>query len=222
MLQRWELLTFLHWPYESSVIQRLLPEGLSVDTFEGRAWVGLVPFRIAGLRFPFGPALPWLSAFPETNVRTYVRGPDGTQGVWFFTLEADRLLAVAAARLTYHLPYRWAKMRVSENGPHLLYKSARRSFGGGHTDIAVEAAAAFASLPFDHFLTARFRLYTSAFGRLAYANIQHEPWSFRHGQIHRLDEDVIQNSGLPRPIGEPVVHVSQTVNVAVERLRFVP
>ena len=112
MLQRWRWLTFMHWRYDAAIIQALLPELLTVDTFDGSAWVGLTPFVLAGLRLPFSPPVPWISRFPETNVRTYVRGPDGEPAVWFFTLEADRLLGVLAARALYGLPYRWSRMRV--------------------------------------------------------------------------------------------------------------
>src|ERR1700760_1325769 len=103
MLQQWQNLTFLHWSYPAEQIARLLPADLAVDTFNGAAWVALTPFRLADLRLPGTPSIPWLSAFPETNVRTYVRGPGGERGVWFFTLEAARLAAVVGARLTYRL-----------------------------------------------------------------------------------------------------------------------
>ncbi len=116
MLQSWRWLTFLHWRYEPETIRRLLPSQLTLDTFEDAAWVGLTPFLLRNLRPPRLPALPWISQFPETNVRTYVRGPDGERGVWFFTLEADRLAAVIGARSLYRLPYRWADMRVERRG----------------------------------------------------------------------------------------------------------
>ena len=122
--------------------------------------MGLVPFVLAGIQ-PYGlPALPWISQFPETNVRTYVRGPDGERGVWFYTLEADRLAAVLLARWWYHLPYRWAKMKVIKNGNIVEYQSDRSAlFGSGKTDLAIEFGEALATTDFDHFLTARFRLY---------------------------------------------------------------
>ena len=92
MRQTWRNLTFLHWRYPAEVVRRILPSQLTLDTFDGSAWIGLAPFVLAGVR-PFGlPATPWISRFPETNVRTYVLGPDGQPGVWFFTLEADRCL----------------------------------------------------------------------------------------------------------------------------------
>ena len=106
MYQNWESLTFLHRPLPPEVVRRLLPQGLELDTYDGAAWIGLTPFLLTGLRPPRVSALPWISRFPEMNVRTYVRGPDGERGIWFFSLEADRLAAVVGARLSYGLPYR--------------------------------------------------------------------------------------------------------------------
>ena len=113
MLQSWRWLTFLHWRYEPTLIRGRLPKGLELDIFDGVAWIGLTPFVLENLRLPLLPALPWISRFPETNLRTYVRGPDGEPGIWFFSLDAARLLAVVAARFTYGLPYKWAQMRVA-------------------------------------------------------------------------------------------------------------
>jgi uncharacterized protein len=100
MLHEWSTVTFLHWPYGPPVLQRLLPRGLEVESVDGQAWVGLVPFRMRAVRIPGVPAVPWLSQFPETNVRTYVRGPDGQSAIWFFSLDAARLPAVLAANGT--------------------------------------------------------------------------------------------------------------------------
>ena len=134
MFQNWEQLTFLHWRYPAEVIRALIPSELELDTFDGAAWVGLTPFMLSGLRPPFLPALPWISHFPEMNVRTYVRGPDGERGIWFFSLEADRLAAVAGARLSYGLPYRWADMRVRRDSTQIEYTS-RRHTGRGQAHI---------------------------------------------------------------------------------------
>ena len=106
MMQGWKNLTFVHWSYHPAVVQRRLPPGLAVDTFEGRAWVGLVAFHMEDIRLPLLPALPYLGTFPETNVRTYVRGPDGRPGVWFDSLDITRLIPVLVALGTYRLPYR--------------------------------------------------------------------------------------------------------------------
>ncbi len=104
MKQAWHDLLFAHWPFEASAVRPLLPASLPLDTFEGRAWIGVVPFRVGGLRVRALPALPFVSAFPELNVRTYVT-LDGQPGVFFFSLDAGSRLAVEAARLAYHLPY---------------------------------------------------------------------------------------------------------------------
>ncbi|GCE22874.1 YqjF family protein [Dictyobacter kobayashii] len=104
MKQSWHELLFAHWPLAPATLQALLPDGFKVDTFEGEAWVGVVPFRMSGVR-PRGLfAVPSLSNFPELNVRTYV-SRDGQPGVYFFSLEAANPIAVALARSIFHLPY---------------------------------------------------------------------------------------------------------------------
>src|SRR5687767_7171473 len=112
MFQSWNVISFLHWRYEPDVLRRFLPDGLEPDTFDHSGWVSLTPFRLEGLRPAFVPPIPRLSNFPEMNLRTYVRGDKGP-GLWFFSLDADRLAAVLGARLTYGLPYFWADMQVS-------------------------------------------------------------------------------------------------------------
>jgi len=130
MYQNWRDLLFLHISAPPQEAQRLLPRTLDIDTFpneqgEERAWIGLVPFRMEGIRFRGLPALPWLSAFPETNVRTYVHQDGKTPGVWFFSLDAARWLACKYARLVFKLPYFHALMRAVRNGAALHYESKR-------------------------------------------------------------------------------------------------
>lgn len=221
MFQRWRWLTFVHWRYEPSVIRSLLPSQVTLDTFDGAAWIGLTPFLLSGLRPPGAPALPWLSQFPETNVRTYVRGPDGVRGVWFFTLEADRLAAVIGARATYRLPYRWADMRVLRSGRITEYESRRRRpFVPAYTSIAVSQGEPIAAGDLDNFLTARYRLYTLWRKRLGYAQIDHAPWSLHSARLLRLEQNLIEGCGIPHPSGEPTIHHSPDLLVRVERLRF--
>ncbi|MGA8026261.1 MAG: DUF2071 domain-containing protein [Bryobacteraceae bacterium] len=221
MLQTWRWLTFLHWPYRAETIRRLLPDRIGLDTFEGSAWVGLTPFYLANLRPPFLPALPWISHFPETNVRTYVRGPDGERGVWFFTLEADRLAAVLAARSLYRLPYRWSDMRVERRGAAVEYQSERRRpFARAETRILIESGSPLRAGDFDNFLTARYRLYTAVGKRLAFAQIEHQPWPLHQGRVLQLEQDLIEAVGVPRPIGEPTVHYSPDLGVRIGRLQL--
>ncbi len=221
MRQTWRNLTFLHWRYDPPVIRRTIPPQLTLDTFDGSAWVGLAPFVLASVK-PFGfPSTPWISTFPETNVRTYVLGPDGEPGVWFHTLEADRLIGVLAARAWYKLPYRWAQMSVKTGGKTIEYRSARKAlFGKGTTDVGIEMGEPCDVRDLDNFLTARYRLYTVHKGKVGYAQIDHEPWPLRHGRVLRLEEDLIFHSGVPAPAGEPLVHFSTELQVRVGPLRW--
>lgn len=224
MLQHWRWLTFLHWRYPAELVQSRLPDRLTVETFDGTAWVGLVPFLLDGVRAPGLPALPWLSRFPETNLRTYVRGPDGRTGIWFFSLEASRLPAVVTARTTYGLPYFWSSMSVTQDGGQVTYRCRRRWPGpdGAGCDALVELgeprdAARLTDL--DHFLTARYRLYSTLAGRLVAADATHPPWSLRRAVVRRLRQDLLPAAGLPAPDHDPVVHASDGVHARISRWR---
>jgi len=220
MIHHWRRLTFLHWRYPAEVVQARLPRGLEVEAFDGVAWVGLVPFLMDGVRPPGLPALPWLSRFPETNVRTYVRGPDGRTGIWFLSLDAARLAAVAAARATYGLPYFWSAMAVLRDGARVRYRARRRAPGpvGARCDADVELGEAWAEdrlTPFDHYLTARFRLYSTLAGRLVAADAEHPPWPLRHARVASLRQDLVEAAGLPAPDHDAVVHASDGVRVRI-------
>jgi uncharacterized protein YqjF (DUF2071 family) len=126
MLQRWERLAFLHWRWDPDVIQRTLPPGLTVDTFQGEAWLAIVPFFMRGIRPRFCPPVPGISDFLELNVRTYVRDAQGRHGVWFYSLDCDQSLAVWTARTFFHLPYQHARMSATVSGPKVDYHCQRR------------------------------------------------------------------------------------------------
>jgi uncharacterized protein YqjF (DUF2071 family) len=220
MFQRWRVSTFLHWRYPADVVRALLPSGLTVETFDGSAWVGIIPFRMEGVRPPVVPPLPWLSRFPETNLRTYVRGPDGGTGIWFLSLEAARLPAVLAARVGYALPYCWADMSVRTSGPRVVYRSRRRWPGpaGARCDVTVRPGppvAAADRTALDDFLTARYRLYSRLAGRLIAADVEHPPWPLHRATLDALDEDLTGAAGLPAPTGEPLVHASPGVDTRI-------
>jgi uncharacterized protein YqjF (DUF2071 family) len=220
MLHRWSTMTFVHWPYRPSVVQRLLPGSLEVETVDGQAWIGLLPFRIQNLRIPGSPPAPWISQFPETNVRTYVRGPDGRSAIWFFSLEAARLPAVLAARATYGLRYFWADMSVNQDGRQVRYQSRRRWPGpaGAASRAVVEVGGPLGVDELgelDHFLTARYVLYTFVAGRLVYAHAEHPPWPLTRARVVDLEENLVQAAGLPTPQGQPLVHHSPGVPVRI-------
>ena len=217
MAHRWEQLTFLHWPYDPEVVQALLPDGLSVEPYDGRAWVGLVPFHMT-VRAPGVPPLPWLSYFPETNVRTYVTGLDGVSGVWFFSLDASRLPAVIGGR-ALNLRYCWSRMRLGRRGAVVRYRCERRWPGGAarnDTEVVVgEPIPAGELTELDHYLTARFRLWTVLGGRPVRMQAYHEPWPLRRAAVRRLDDTLVRAAGLPAPTGDPIVHFSDGVEVSI-------
>jgi uncharacterized protein YqjF (DUF2071 family) len=217
MHQQWRRLTFLHWRYPAEMVQAVLPEGLTVETMDGTAWVGLIPFLMVGVRAPGVPAVPWLSRFPETNVRTYVRGPDGRPGIWFFSLDAARMPPVLTARTTYGLPYYWSRMAVRVGAGTVTYRSRRRWPGpvGAYCDADVEVGEPLPAGPLDEFLTARFRLYSRFLGRLVSAEAEHPPWPLHRGRVTALDQNLVQAGGLPAPVGEPLVHTTPGVSVRI-------
>ena len=222
MCQNWESLTFLHWRYDRSSIQARLPVGLEVDAFDGSAWIGLTAFHLTDLKPPHTIALPWISNFPETNLRTYVRGPDGESGIWFFSLDAARLIAVLGARVFYGLPYRWSAMRVSRSGESVQYASRRHNpWRDGRTKIRVLPGRPIAPDELERFLTARFRLYTTLAGRLAFADVEHEPWPLHEARIELLEQDLLEAAGLTTPNETPLVHYSPGVHVRIGRPRFI-
>ena len=220
MLQDWLHLTFLHWRYHPPAVQRLLPPELTIDTFDGSAWIGLVPFEIRNLRPPAMPSIPWLSNFAETNVRTYAIGPDGSRGVWFFSLDAARLAAVVGARASYRLPYFWASMQLDHRDGSVAYHSRRRwpRPAAESTKIAIEPGPAFepdALGELDHFLTARYRLFTLFGRKLACAPIEHERWPLRRAGVRDCQQTLVQAAGLPEPTGDPLAHYSESILVRI-------
>ncbi len=141
--QSWHDLLFVHWRVPADRIQRLLPSGLAVDTWQGDAWIGLVAFHMSGVRPHWSPAIPYLSRFAETNVRTYVRSGDNEPGVWFFSLEAARLPAVLAARWGWQLNYHWSRMRVERQAERVHYTSRRWLDPSAGANITVEIGSEF-------------------------------------------------------------------------------
>lgn len=219
MLHRWESLTFLHWSFAPDAVQRLLPSDLTVDTFEDRAWVGLVPFymRVGTERVK---PVPWASQFCETNVRTYVRDADGRSGIWFFSLDAARLGAVVTARATYRLPYFWSNMHLAHTTENVEYSCVRRWPGprGASSRVVVDIGVPYDTeelTAFDHFLTARWILFSVRGGRLRFARAFHEPWPLRHATARVCDDGLLRAAGLSHNDDEPVVHYSDGVDVRI-------
>jgi uncharacterized protein YqjF (DUF2071 family) len=181
MTQSWNDLLFAHWRVDAAQIRRAVPDVFDLDLFDSEAWLGVVPFYMTNVGVRAAPALPWLSAFPELNVRTYVRLAD-RPGVYFFSLDAGRRLAVAAARSLLNLPYYAAVMHVERQDGAVHYQSTRRSGGAEFNATYEPATAPFAAAvgSIEHFLTERYCLYhRDRRGRPYRLEIHHRPWSLQ-------------------------------------------
>ena len=223
MRNEWRRLTFLHWDYDPSLIQKLLPDGLEIETWDDQAWVGLVPFQMH-VRSRRGPYLPWISRFPETNLRTYVRGPNDEVGVWFFSLEAARLPAVVIGRVGYGVWYHWASMSIADVGAETVYRSRRlmsRHPNGLRLHVRHGDTIQPNDLtPFEHYLTARWSLFGLRAKRLTFARASHEPWPLRRAEVVSWSSDLFAPANIPDPSGEPIVLTSPGVSVAIGPREF--
>ena len=221
MVQQWNDVVFLHWRFEPDVVQRLLPDGVDVDLFDGSAWVGLVPFHMDDLSVGGRAALPHVGSFPEVNVRTYVRAR-GRVGVWFFSLDVDRFLPAAVARMTYSLPYHSGRAdhhRVGGIVTSRVQRNWPRSSETATTEIAVRTGGMIDhGDPLVRFLTARWGLISATrTGRLRYAPVDHPPWELRQADLLHLDDHLVAAAGLPHPDRPPLVMWSPGVDVRVGR-----
>jgi len=224
MLQEWRNLGSVHWPYDPAEVQRLLPKGLLVDTCNGAAWVGLIPFEMCNIRVPHLPALGRLSTFPETNVRTYVLTPEGCRAVWFFSLDISRLLPAIVARTTYGLPYCWSSSTSTHDGiDTFTYTTARRwprPQVNSRLELRVGAAVAQADLTeLERFLTARWALASRFAGMNLWADVAHAPWELHHSQILDCEDSLVTAAGLTPPAGDPLALWSPGVKVRIGRPR---
>lgn len=222
MTQSWLDLLFAHWPVDPDCLRPLIPAGLELETFEGQAWIGVVPFRMQNVRPRLMPSLPWLSAFPELNVRTYVT--DGKKsGVWFFSLDAANPVAVRVARAGFHLPYYDANMSLNEREGWIHYRSHRTHSGAPPADLRgryrpVGPVYSSQAGSLEHWLSERYCLYASnglaPDARLWRGEIQHEPWPLQRAEA----EFELNTMTLPLGVtlqGEPLLHFARRIDVVV-------
>jgi hypothetical protein len=222
MAQRWRDLLFAHWPVDPEYLRPLIPVGLSLDCQRGTAWVSLTPFRLEGLRPRGLPALPWVSAFPELNFRTYVTR-DLKPGVFFFSLDAARTVAVMGARSAFHLPYFLAAMRIAtaRNGA-IAYHSHRT--GSAHR---AEFKAVYRPVPqtsgrpaelgtIEHWLTERYCLYAvDRAGRLYRTEIHHAPWPLQPVEAEILWNTISTAAGIELPPQPTLTAYARRLDVVV-------
>jgi uncharacterized protein YqjF (DUF2071 family) len=207
LVQRWAELTFLHWEADPARLKPLLPAGTEPDLFDGRAYVGLIAFRMENVGFFRGPGVPYLGTFCETNVRLYSVDENGHRAVVFLSLDAARLLPVLTARLSLRLPYMWAKMRLNHEKDVITYTSRRRwpAPRGTSSTLTVRTGAPIPEpSALEHFLTARWGLHTTAWGRTIHLPNEHPRWPLHHADLLHLDDNLITAAGLPAPEGPPI------------------
>lgn len=243
MYQTWGKLLFMHWPIDLEILRPLIPSQLSIDTFAGQAWIGVVPFTMWGIRASFLPPIPGTSAFHELNVRTYVHC-DGVPGVWFFSLDAANSLAVWGAQTFYNLPYFNATMSLTQKGNAIDYSSVRTDARTYSQFFAAEAeafSADFESIQFqdlpqakleaswkpgeplppaqpgsiEFFLTERYCLYSYRRRKLYRSRIFHDPWPLRAASVDSCQSTMLESLGIAQPQGEPLLHYAESIAVDI-------
>ena len=218
--QEWSDLLFMHWPVPAELLRPYLPARLQPDTYDGMAWLAVVPFRMSKVRTRISPPVPGANDFLELNVRTYVH-LDGVPGVWFFSLDATNALAVWVARTFFNLPYLRATMRLESPGPQLRQFTAERTHAGVPAASFRATWKIGAPLPapapdsLEFFLTERYCLYTSnkAQTKLYRGRVAHQPWPLRTAQVLHYESTLVESHGLPTPAGKPLVHSGGPVSV---------
>lgn len=229
LAQTWQELLFAHWPVPAAPLRERLPRSLTLDTFDGEAWVGVVPFRMSGVHFHGLPSLPTTETFPELNVRTYVVA-EGKPGVYFFSLDAGSLLAVAGARALFFLPYFPARFDLRHDGDTIMYDAQRRTASASGRPRAVFAARyrptgpVYRSQPgtLEHWLTERYRLYTAGpRGNVLTADIHHMPWPLQPAEAEIARNTMALADGIALPDTQPLLHYARELNVVAWRIRRV-
>ncbi|MDX2038820.1 MAG: DUF2071 domain-containing protein [Isosphaeraceae bacterium] len=224
--QSWRRIVFLHWEVPVDALAPLIPAGLELDTYHGRAYIGLVPFTMARVRPAGFPSLPWISYFHETNVRTYVRRPGHDPGVWFFSLDAANPIGAALGRRAFGLPYHWAAMELRESEREgirsLEFRSHRRTGLGREARCLVDTEidlrepsrrAEPGSL--EEFLIERYLLFSMRRGRCFAGRVRHAPYSIRDARVLALEESLIAAIGIDKRSVPALAHAVEDVDVDV-------
>jgi len=211
---RWCDLAFLHRPVRPALLRAHLPSGLELDTFDGAAWLGSVPFRMQGVRPRLAPTVPGLSAFPEINLRTYVTA-QGKPGVWFFSLDVTSRLAVAVARAWFHLPYFRARLACVERDGWIDYSHARDErvgFAARYRGVGAPFHAAPGSL--EAFLVERYCLYAAdRRGTVLRGDVHHAPWTLQRAECALERDTLAAPLDLRDAGGELLAHFARELDV---------
>lgn len=219
MQQTWGKLLFMHWPIPAEALRPLIPERLSIDTYNGEAWIALTPFTVWGSRPSFTPPLPWLSEFHELNVRTYVH-LDGVPGVWFFSLNANSRVSVMAARTFYRLPYAYAAIDLKQTGNRIDYHATRDdgTMKPAHfraTWTAGERLPEAQPGTLEFFLIERYCLYTADAEKIYRARIFHRPWPLQEAALADFDSNLIASHDMPPRLNAPLLHYADAITTEI-------
>jgi uncharacterized protein YqjF (DUF2071 family) len=217
MYHNWRRLLFLHWAWEAAAVQATLPPGLTVETWDGRAWIGVVPFAMRRVRPRFLPQMGRLSNFLELNVRTYVRDAHGRTGVWFYSLDCSQSLAVWAARKFFGLPYFCADLRERKQDGMTYYHCQREgSRAVAHFEYVRQGEPAWAMAgSLEEFLVERYRLFARRNGRLLTVEVSHEPYPLQPVEVIRWGTSPLVQAGFD-PGDAPPDHAVFARGVDVE------
>jgi uncharacterized protein YqjF (DUF2071 family) len=224
MFQRWFHLLFLHWSLSPDIVQMTLPQGLQADTFEGNAWVGIVPFFMRGVRPAGFVSVPGISNFLELNLRTYVRDVCGRPGIWFYSLDANQALAVCLARAAFALPYKFADMSARVSNGEIDYWSRRfgskKSLHFRYRASENLGEARFGFLEF--FLVERYRLFARRGNKLFTGRVYHSPYQLRKVAVTDADPELFALDGFETPAGPPAHTIySERVDVSIYPMELV-
>jgi uncharacterized protein YqjF (DUF2071 family) len=222
----WRNLLFAHWPVAADALRPLIPPSLEIDTFEGQAWIGIVPFHLT-IRYRW---MPLALSFPEVNVRTYVRRGEQA-GVWFLSLDAHSRCAVLVARRQYALPYHLAQMRMQSedtpSGPRISFTSRRRS-ESSRASLQMHycpAGESFEPQPgtLEHWLTERYSLFAARPDEsLALGQIDHRPWRLQPAEADFAVNTMVTPLGITTPSGPPLLHFSPGIDAVAWPLQSQP
>jgi uncharacterized protein len=218
MFQRWLHLLFLHWSFSPDIVQKTLPRGLQVDTFEDKAWIGIVPFFMRDVRPAGFPSVPGISNFLELNLRTYVRDVSGRPGIWFYSLDANQPLAVRFARAVFGLPYEFATMVARLVDGEIDYRSQRSGHDNSlryrYRASRKLGEASFGSL--DFFLVERYRLFAHRGDKLFTGRVHHSPYQLSEVAVADADPSLFAMDGFETPAAYPVHALySERVDVSI-------
>ena len=222
LAMQWHDLAFMHWPVSAESLQSFIPAGLELQTFNGSAWLGIVPFFMRGVRLRGIPPLPGTGAFAELNLRTYVSA-EGKPGVWFFSLDAASRLAVRVARRTFHLPYFDALMKVTTEGDRIEYSSKRTEQPPGEFTAQYRPTGdVFHALEgsIEHWLTERYCLYSAdARGRVYRGDIRHKPWPLQNAECEIHTNSLASQLGIQLTSAPVYIHFAKRLDVVAWCLR---